>query len=82
MMVELQLATLDEIIGELVRRGFHGVVAIDDMQYAQNGSTETECGVALLGHPTAAVGMADLALRVARDSDDHRRGETEVKREN
>lgn len=78
MSVDLELATLDEIIVELIRRGFHGVVAIDDMQYAQVGSRETLHGVALLGHPTAAVGMADLALRIARDADDERRDKAET----
>lgn len=70
--MELEHSTLDDIAHELGKRGYHGVLAVDDLSFDKQGSEETRRGVCVIGHPAVAVGMADEAIRRARgDVDDH-----------
>jgi len=70
--------TLSELVAEIASRGWHGVVALDratgDMPEQEGGGG----GVFVLGHPAIAVGMADDALRRAREAQDDRRTDTEL----
>lgn len=66
--MDIEHATIADIARELGRRDLHGVLAVDDMR--MDGSDECGGCVMVIGHPTAAVGMADEAIRRARESQD------------
>lgn len=65
----LEWVSVQDIADELGRRGLHGVLAVDDLK-TDDGSEECGGGVFVIGHPTAAVGMADEAIRRARSDVD------------